>query len=174
MWKSFPKDRGMRFTFFGMCNGWCHYGFRITAKEYERLLLDYSEAMSVAIKGKTHTEEAKTKIRLSSTGRFHSEETKARMRFVRNTPEVKNAISVAVRKRVEEGTHNFLGGNVQKKRVEEGTHNFLGGRYVRKMLEEGTHPFQSKKTCLYCGKEVDSGNHGKWHGDKCKQNPNKE
>lgn len=28
-----------------------------------------------------------------------------------------------------------------------------------------------KLECKYCGKQVDAGNHGKYHGDKCKLNP---
>jgi hypothetical protein len=49
------------------------------------------------------------------------------------------------RKRVEDGTHNFLGGEISRKRVEDGTHNFLGGEFQRennlKRVEDGTHHF---------------------------------
>ena len=50
-------------------------------------------------------------------------------------------------KRVQKGTHNFLGGAIQRKtnrkRVENGTHHFIGGEIARKShrkrLEDGTH-----------------------------------
>lgn len=52
------------------------------------------------------------------------------------------------RKKVEDGTHHFLGGEIQRKnnkiRVEDGTHNFVGGTLQRKMVSEGRHPFQQK------------------------------
>ena len=44
-------------------------------------------------------------------------------------------------KRVADGTHNFLGGEIQNKRVAEGTHPFLGGEEVRKRVADGTHHF---------------------------------
>jgi hypothetical protein len=51
------------------------------------------------------------------------------------------------RQRVEDGTHHFLCGEVQRqtnlKRVEDGTHNFLGGEVQRqnalKRIADGTH-----------------------------------
>ena len=49
------------------------------------------------------------------------------------------------RKKVANGTHNFLGGEIQRKsnlkRVANGTHPFVGGELNRKRLEEGTHNF---------------------------------
>ena len=53
------------------------------------------------------------------------------------------------RRRVEDGTHPFLGGDIQRetqrKRIEDGTHPFLGGEIQRKnnlkRVEDGTHPF---------------------------------
>lgn len=83
------------------------------------------------------------------------------------------------KKRVEDGTHHFLGGEIvrknAKKRVQDGTHNFLGGENNKKRVEDGTHNFlnQIKKTCPHCGIICSSGMFGRWHGDKCKQNSNK-
>ena len=105
-------------------------------------------------------------------------------------------------KRVENGTHPFLGGKIAKetqlrrveegvhqwcdsewqrfyvkKRVENGTHNFLGGEIQRKsqekLLKEGKHTSQIKKTCDYCKKIVDISNFGRWHGNNCKFNKEK-
>ena len=55
----------------------------------------------------------------------------------------------SVRKRVNNGTHNFLGGNIakvtSKKRIEDGTHHFLNSenqkKYSKKRVAAGTHHF---------------------------------
>jgi hypothetical protein len=49
------------------------------------------------------------------------------------------------KKRVESGSHNFLGPDLNKKRFEDGTHPIL------KMLETGNHPAHKKWTCNKCG-----------------------
>lgn len=49
---------------------------------------------------------------------------------------------------IENGTHNFLGGNLQRRRIEEGTHNFLNGEVARKSnaerIAKGTHNLLGK------------------------------
>ena len=63
-------------------------------------------------------------------------------------------------KRVENGTHHWLGGDIQRenarKRVENGTHPFLGGETNRKRVEKGTHPFLGGESNL---KRVEKGTH---------------
>lgn len=49
-------------------------------------------------------------------------------------------------KRVELGTHNFLGPESNRKRFEDGTHSIL------KMIENGTHPAHKDWVCDKCGK----------------------
>jgi hypothetical protein len=45
--------------------------------------------------------------------------------------------------RVKKGTHNFLGGEVQRNRLEKGTHHFLGESNPSVMQSKnGTHPWQ--------------------------------
>jgi hypothetical protein len=65
------------------------------------------------------------------------------------------------RKRVENGTHNFLGGKIQseshRRRVANGTHQFLVN-----------HPSKIKVTCPHCDKIGDKPNMMKYHFDKCK------
>ena len=78
-----------------------------------------------------------------------------------HTTEVRKKISLANKKRLEDKTHNFCSENqriYQKKRVEQGTHPFLGpgmnrrriedgslsklsSKVQTKMVEDGTHPF---------------------------------
>ena len=70
------------------------------------------------------------------------------------------------RKRIEDGTHHFIGGEIQRKRVANGTHNFLGGEIQHRMISNGTHPFLTKITCQYCNKSIDKGNFSKHHRRK--------
>jgi hypothetical protein len=47
---------------------------------------------------------------------------------------------------IENGTHNFLGGDLQRRRIADGTHNFLDGEIASKSnakrIAEGTHNLQ--------------------------------
>ena len=88
------------------------------------------------------------------------------------TPEVarENAL-----KRVADGTHPFLGGELQsktnKKLVKDGTHNFLNSELQRKKdevvreiqrkrVKDGTHPFQdSEFQRKYARKRIENGTH---------------
>lgn len=102
-------------------------------------------------------------------------------------------------KRVNDGTHHFLGGDIQRKRVENGTHNFLGGdiqqktmsrrhsedptlrqrltNYMKQQAEAGSHPFQLnnpnqiKLTCPHCNKTGSQPGMIRWHFSKCKLAP---
>ena len=79
------------------------------------------------------------------------------------------------KKRVEEGTHPFLGGEVSrrnaKKRVEEGTHPFLGGEIQKKRVEEGTHPFLGGEIQK---KQVEEGTHPFLGGEIQRRNAKKQ
>ena len=75
-------------------------------------------------------------------------------------------------KKLEDGTHNFLGGALQRKRVEEGTHHFCGENHPAKIrIKEGTHHFQTnnpankKFKCLCCDYINNAGNFH-WHEKK--------
>jgi len=73
----------------------------------------------------------------------------------------------AQRKRVENGTHNFLGPENNKKKIQNGTHPFVGPTLNRKKLENGTHIFldpdfkkkQAKRTSNRLKKMVENGTH---------------
>lgn len=73
-------------------------------------------------------------------------------------------ISEISKKRVEAGTHNFLGGSIQRatskklrlKEVAEGTHHFITN-----------HPSKTKITCPHCNKTGDKPNMSKYHFNKC-------
>jgi len=78
-------------------------------------------------------------------------------------------------KMIEEGTHNMLGGEIQRSRVKAGTHNFLGGKIQREMnlrrSADGTHPNKIQVTCPFCNKTGGKSNMKRYHFDKCKNSP---
>ena len=60
--------------------------------------------------------------------------------------ETRQKLSKKTRKRLEDGTHPFLGGEMQRhnarKQLEAGTHNFLDEKHsIHKQFADGTHPF---------------------------------
>jgi len=79
--------------------------------------------------------------------------------------------------RLENGTHNFLSkgfqSKVQKDRLEKGTHPFSKREkqreYVMMQIKSGNHMSYKKKTCAHCGITTNTGNYGRWHGDRCKK-----
>lgn len=46
-----------------------------------------------------------------------------------------------MRQKVKDGTHHWLGGELQRKRVSNGTHHLLGGKIQRRCVQDGTHNF---------------------------------
>jgi hypothetical protein len=80
------------------------------------------------------------------------------------------------KKMYDDGTHPFIGGEVQRKsnqeRLQNGTHHLLGGEQQRKQLADGKHSSQIKWKCSHCGTSGNgSTNYKRWHGNKCKMNP---
>jgi len=101
------------------------------------------------------------------------------------------------RRRVLEGTHNFIGGDIprknQKKRVEQGTHQWLGdknpsvqlikngthfwlseehkqktGKRTIIAIDRGEHPYGSIVCCPYCNKTGQKAAMFRWHMENCK------
>jgi hypothetical protein len=77
--------------------------------------------------------------------------------------------SITNKKRVENGTHNFLGSEGNQKRIKNGTHNLLGSSANERMLAEGKHPSQIKIVCEHCGATSSKGMHSRWHGENCRK-----
>ena len=82
------------------------------------------------------------------------------------------------KRRVDEGTHHFLGGEIAKKsalkRIKEGKFHFQGdGSFQRevqeKRIKEGTHPFQVKAICPHCKKEGQKPAMMRFHFENCKK-----
>lgn len=80
-------------------------------------------------------------------------------------------------KRVADGTHQFLGGEIQHQRVLDGTHHFLGGEISRKTtikrINDGTHNFLGGEIGGRTSrKRVTDGTHN-FLGNKVKRNTSK-
>ena len=71
-------------------------------------------------------------------------------------------------KEVKDGTHRMLGGRIQRQRVSDGTHNFLGGELQRQRVSDGTHHFLIRITCPHCSLVGSKHLMLRWHFDKCK------
>lgn len=81
-------------------------------------------------------------------------------------------------KRLDNGTHHFLGGEIaqriNKEKVDNGTHNFLGKHNpTHERVKQGTHQFVTKVTCPHCNKVGQTTNMNKYHFDNCKIKTNK-
>jgi len=77
------------------------------------------------------------------------------------------------KKRVANGTHNFLGKGEEQRsrqleRVKNGTHHLLGGELIRKSVLDGTHNSQRQYACPHCNKEGKGNGMLKWHFDNCR------
>ena len=66
-------------------------------------------------------------------------------------------------KRIESGTHNFLGPDMNRKRINDGTHHLLGGKIAKrnaeKRLKDGTHHFLEEG----CFSQTSSNKKNKWN-----------
>ena len=93
--------------------------------------------------------------------------------------EARQKISESAYRRVADGTHNFLGGDIprrtQKKLVENGTHHFLDGEVSRrsnkKRVEDGTHHFLGARNPAH--KRVADGTHHFFDSEMARRNANK-
>lgn len=101
------------------------------------------------------------------------------------------------KKRILEGTHNFLGGEIPRKtqlrRVAEGTHQWVGDKNpsvekvkngthnwqseehkqrtstrTKKAISSGEHPYGRLAVCSYCNKTGQRAAMFRWHFENCK------
>lgn len=75
------------------------------------------------------------------------------------------------RSAVQNGTHHLLGSKQNKDRIAAGNHNLVGPNSNLSRLANGTHPSQMMRVCEHCGKECSVSMHVRWHGDNCKEKP---
>jgi len=74
------------------------------------------------------------------------------------------------RQLVKDGTHNFLDGENVRQRVKDGTHHLLGGEIQRQLVKDGTHHLLNPPThiCPHCNKVGKGGAMFRFHFDNCK------
>lgn len=82
-----------------------------------------------------------------------------------------------VMKQIADGKSALVGGEMQRALVASGKHHLLSGdiqrRSARNRIANGTHQCVVKTTCPHCGKEGTKLILARWHGDRCKANPNR-
>jgi hypothetical protein len=98
------------------------------------------------------------------------------------TPEEKSKLMILENKRrIEEGTHNWLGkNNYRHERIANGTDHMMGeGNPAHKRVEDGTHNFlgemspnNTRVSCLCCKKEINLPTFFAIHNDKCNRGRN--
>lgn len=87
----------------------------------------------------------------------------------------REAVRERNQKHIAAGTHAFSRPGFsqywRKRRVEAGTHNFLGKNMSKKLIAEGRHQSQKVHTCPHCNKTGKSSAMFRHHFDRCKQKP---
>lgn len=120
-------------------------------KLYESLKIEGNKARSIALKGKTHTPDARKKIKAKRALQIITDETKLKMsashKGKKHSPE-----------HIEKTRQSHLG----SKRSEE----------TKKRLSD-SRKYYPRIKCIHCGLEAVTVNHNRWHGDFCLSNPNK-
>ena len=118
-------------------------------------------AISKANTGKKRSAETIAKHVANQTGKKHSDSTKAKMsaaaKGVLKGPmsedeKTKRSISLLGRAKNPDSV---------AKRVET----------LKALAASGEHHSKQKKTCPHCGTEMNRILYGRWHGDRCRQNP---
>ena len=107
--------------------------------------------------GKTPSQQTRAKIGAAHKGKTVSDVTRAKLSSAHKgkilSDEHRANIATAVQNQVHEGTHHFLGGEISRKsnrkRVAEGTHNWLGPEHNRKRLDAGTHNLLGKNNPVH-------------------------
>ena len=143
--KSYKNYGGRGIT---VCDRWSDpFLVKIGRRSTSQGCLNFYEDME-----KEWTPERNTIDRINNDGNYEKENCQWLSRSENTKKEVKELI--------ENGTHNFLGSETNNKRVRDGIHPFLGGEIQRKSNQErvknGTHPFLGGEINQ---KRIDNGTH---------------
>lgn len=121
-------------------------GIKFNSRVFEKLKIEANIARSIALKGRTHSEEAKAKIKAKRALQITTEETRAKMSIARKG-----------RKQSPEAIKKTRAANLGSKRSEE----------TKKKLRESRKSYP-RLTCEHCGKVAVTVNYNRWHGANCK------
>jgi hypothetical protein len=119
---------------------------KFNSRLFEQLKIEANIQRSIALKGRTHTSEAKEKIKARRALQIISDETKLKMSLAhkgrKHSPEA-----------IEKSRQAHLG----SKRSEE----------TKQKLRESRKSYP-RLTCEHCGKTAVTVNYNRWHGSNCK------
>lgn len=121
-------------------------GIKFNSRIFEKLKIEANIARSVALKGRTHTQEAKEKIRAKRAVQIITEETRAKMSAIRKG-----------KKKSKEAIEKTRLAHIGSKRSED----------TKQKLRECRKSYP-RLTCEHCGKVTVTVNYNRWHGDNCK------
>jgi len=121
-------------------------GIKFNSRVFEKLKIEANIARSIALKGRTHSEEARAKIKAKRALQITTEETRAKMSIARKG-----------RKQSPEAIEKTRAAHLGSKRSEE----------TKQKLRESRKSYP-RLTCEHCGKISVTVNYNRWHGANCK------
>lgn len=121
-------------------------GIKFNSHVFEKLKIEANSSRSIALKGRTHTEEARAKIREKRALQITTDETRAKMSAARKG-----------RKQSAEAIEKTRAAHIGSKRSEE----------TKQKLRESRKSYP-RLTCEHCGKVSVTVNYNRWHGSNCK------
>lgn len=163
------------------------YHTKITSIVYERLRTEYSALQSVRLKGsanpmygKTHAEDARSKISEANTGMKLTDEQKLKISESKLGKKREQFSDEWIENltKANSGENNGMYGKSHSDETRElmrqkrlGTQR--SPETIAKIAEANRGKIRPKKHCEHCGKEAPVNVYPRWHGDNCKMNPNK-
>jgi hypothetical protein len=158
------------------------YNTKITARVYESIKQEYAKLQSETFKGKgngfygkTHTPEAREKIRQKNLGNKLTPEQHARL-VANTTGKKKPPITEEHRAKLsvaKQGENNNMWGKTQSNDTRKKIGDKLRGRkqteeekLARSLANMGKK--REKKLCPHCDQLVAVNGYARWHGDHCK------
>lgn len=119
---------------------------KFNSRVFEKLKIEANISRSIALKGRTHSEETRAKIKAKRALQIISEETKLKMSASRKG-----------RKNSPEAIEKVRQAHIGSKRSEE----------TKQRLQESRKSYP-RLTCEHCGKVAVTVNYNRWHGPNCK------
>ena len=161
------------------------YNTKITARVYESIKQEYAKLQSESLKGKgngfygkTHTPEAREKIRQKNLGNKLTPEQHARL-VANTTGKKKPPITEEHRAKLsvaKQGENNNMWGKTQSEDTRKKIGDKLRGRkqteeekLARSLANMGKK--REKRLCPHCDQLVAVNGYARWHGDHCRVKP---
>jgi NUMOD3 motif len=160
------------------------YESKITARVYENLKEEYAKLQSMrytgagnGMYGKTHSDEAKEKLRIANTGKTLTEEQRRKVGESKlgKKREKFNDEWMAKLKEANTGESNPMHGKIHSDETREKMREkAMGRKYsaetIAKRVEKQKGQVRPKIQCPHCSQMIAVNTFPRWHGDKCKMN----